>query len=75
LNAVDTVETPGPRAILQAVGHEVVHQAETRPYATVVAALATGYILGVGTPTWAVRLAMNIGSRVAMARVVSLLAS
>lgn len=66
-------EAPNPQAVLQAVGREVVHQVEERPYLTVFAAFAAGYVLGVGTPTWATRLAWNVGSRVAMARLVSAL--
>lgn len=67
-------ETPTPQALMSAVGREVLHQVETRPYVTVMAAVAVGYVLGVGTPSWATRLAWNVGSRVAMARLVSTLA-
>lgn len=72
MNAETVTETP--QTVLQAVGREVIHQAEIRPYMTVVAALATGYVLGVGTPTWATRLAWTVGKRVALARLVSVLA-
>jgi hypothetical protein len=52
---------------------EIVHQMEVRPYVTVLAAAAAGYVLGGGIPVWAGRAAFNLGSRMLVARVVSAL--
>lgn len=57
--------------VVQSVRRELVNQAETRPYITVFAALAAGYVLGGGVPTWATRAAFNLGSRLLVARLVS----
>jgi len=59
------------QGVLDAVKREVVNQAQTRPYTTVMVALAAGYVLGVGTPRWMTRLALNTAGRVAVSRLVA----
>jgi len=58
--------------ILEVLAREVLHQVEVRPYATLAVAAGVGYILGGGLPNWASRLAFNVGSRMALARVASM---
>ncbi len=52
--------------------HELRHQADVRPYVTVLAAAAAGYVLGAGIPRWAWRYAFDAGSKLLVARVVTL---
>jgi hypothetical protein len=52
---------------------EIEHQVEVRPYTTILVAVAAGYVLGGGIPVWAGRAAMNLGSRLLVARIVSAL--
>lgn len=59
--------------LAESVRRELRHQVEVRPYTTVLAAAAAGYILGGGVPTWVGRAAVNVGSRVLIARLVSAL--
>ena len=51
--------------------NELRHQADVRPYVTVLAAAAAGYILGAGIPRWAWRYAFDTGSKMLVARVVA----
>lgn len=51
--------------------HELRHQADVRPYVTVLAAAAAGYVLGAGIPRWAWRYAFDTGSKLLVARVVA----
>jgi hypothetical protein len=71
----EDAEAMTPQAVAQAVGRELLHQAEVRPYTTVLFAMAAGYALGVATPTWATKLAWTVGSRMAVNRLVSTLAN
>jgi hypothetical protein len=50
---------------------EIRHQADVRPYVTVIAAASIGYVLGAGIPRWAWRYAFDAGSKLLMARVVA----
>jgi 2-keto-4-pentenoate hydratase len=56
---------------MQSVQREIRHQAEVRPYTTLLVAAAAGYVLGGGVPTWAGRALMNIGGRLLVARLVA----
>jgi hypothetical protein len=53
------------------VNDEVRHQAIVRPYVTVLAAAALGYVLGAGVPRWAYRWAWDVGSKALLARVIT----
>ena len=53
------------------VNDEIRHQADLRPYATVLAAAAVGYVLGAGVPRWVYRTAWDVGSKALLARIVS----
>ena len=53
------------------VNEEIRHQAEIRPYVTVLAAAALGYVLGAGVPRWAYRMAWDAGSKALLARVIT----
>jgi len=57
--------------LVESIQREIRHQVEVRPYATLFAAAAVGYVLGGGIPTWAGRAAVNLGSRLLVARLVS----
>jgi hypothetical protein len=59
---------------LQAAGEEILRQAQERPYATVLVAVAAGCAIGLVTPKWLTNVAWTVGSRVAMAKVVAALA-
>jgi hypothetical protein len=50
---------------------EIRHQAIVRPYVTVLAAAAVGYVLGAGVPRWAYRWAWDVGSKALLARVIT----
>lgn len=52
---------------------EIRHQAQTRPYMTVLAAAAVGYVLGAGVPRWVYRTAWDVGSKALVARVIATL--
>jgi hypothetical protein len=54
-----------------AANDEIRHQAIVRPYVTVLAAAAVGYVLGAGVPRWAYRWAWDVGSKALLARVVA----
>jgi hypothetical protein len=58
-------------SLLDTLQDQLKYQAQHRPYATVAAAMAVGYVLGGGVPWWAVRAAASIGSRVLVARVMA----
>jgi hypothetical protein len=58
-------------SLVDALQEQLKFQAQHRPYATVAAAMAVGYVLGGGVPWWAVRAAASIGSRVLVARVMA----
>jgi hypothetical protein len=51
---------------------EIVHQVQSRPYTSLLVAAGVGYVLGNGLPNWASRLAFNVGTRMALGRVASL---
>ena len=53
------------------VNQEIRHQADLRPYVTVLAAAAVGYVLGAGVPRWVYRTAWDVGSKALLARLVS----
>jgi hypothetical protein len=53
------------------VNQEIRHQADIRPYTTVLAAAAVGYVLGAGVPRWVYRTAWDVGSKALLARLVS----
>jgi hypothetical protein len=50
---------------------EIRHQADIRPYVTVLVAATAGYILGAGIPRWMWRYAFDTGSKLLVARVVA----
>jgi hypothetical protein len=50
---------------------EIRHQADLRPYVTVLAAATAGYVLGAGIPRWMWRYAFDMGSKLLVARVVA----
>lgn len=58
-------------SLLDTLQEQLKYQAQHRPYATVAAAVAVGYVLGGGVPWWAIRAAASIGSRVLVARVMA----
>jgi hypothetical protein len=60
-----------PAALAESLGREILHQVEVRPYTTVLVAAATGYVLGVGTPTWVTKLAWSVASRLAVSKIVA----
>jgi hypothetical protein len=51
------------------------HNAETRPYTTLLVAGAIGYVLAAGVPTSVSRMALNAGGRMVMGRIVQSLLS
>jgi hypothetical protein len=53
------------------VNDEIHHQVRVRPYVTVMAAAAAGYVLGAGVPRWAYRWAWDVGSKALLARVIA----
>jgi hypothetical protein len=57
--------------LLDVLQEQLKFQAQHRPYVTVAAAVAVGYVLGGGIPWWAIRAATSIGSRILVARVVA----
>jgi len=57
--------------VLDFLTREILHQVEVRPYAALAVAAGVGYVLGAGLPNWASRLVLNVGSRMAFARVAS----
>jgi len=57
--------------LVESLQREIRHQAEVRPYTTILVAAAAGYVLGGGIPLWAGRAAMNLGSRLLVAKLVS----
>lgn len=57
--------------LLDTVQQELKFQAQNRPYTTLAAAFAVGYVLGGGVPWWAVRAATSIGGRALVARAVA----
>ena len=59
--------------LAESVRRELRHQVEVRPYTTILAAAAAGYVLGGGVPMWVGRAAVNVGSRILIARLVSAL--
>jgi hypothetical protein len=59
--------------LVESLQREIRHQVEVRPYTTVMVAAAAGYVLGGGIPLWAGRAAVNLGSRLLVARLVSAL--
>lgn len=69
--------TPAPEPGVQEINllgtlqQELKFQAEHRPYMTLAAAFAVGYVLGGGVPWWAVRAATSIGGRALVARAVA----
>lgn len=68
------VDAIAPMAeLIESLQRELHHQVEVRPYTTVLAAAAVGYVLGGGIPLWAGRAAINLGSRLLVARLVSAL--
>ncbi|MEQ1501937.1 MAG: hypothetical protein ABMB14_06885 [Myxococcota bacterium] len=56
-----------------ALRRELSHQAETRPYTTLMVSAAAGYVLGAGVPRWAAQIATAVGSRMVVAKLVSAL--
>jgi hypothetical protein len=59
--------------LVDSLQREIRHQVEVRPYTTIMVAAAAGYVLGGGVPLWAGRAAVNLGSRLLVARLVSAL--
>lgn len=59
--------------LVESLQREIRHQVGVRPYTTVMVAAAAGYVLGGGIPLWAGRAAVNLGSRLLVARLVSAL--
>jgi hypothetical protein len=59
--------------LVETVQREIRNQVEARPYTTIMVAAAAGYVLGGGIPVWAGRAAVNLGSRMLVARLVSAL--
>jgi hypothetical protein len=57
--------------LLDTLQQELKFQAQHRPYMTLTAAFAVGYVLGGGVPWWAVRAATSIGGRALVARAVA----
>jgi len=57
--------------LLDTIQQEIRFQAQHRPYMTLAAAFAVGYVLGGGVPWWAVRTATSIGGRALVARAVA----
>jgi hypothetical protein len=57
--------------LLDTLQQELKFQAQHRPYMTLAAAFAVGYVLGGGVPWWAVRAATSIGGRALVARAVA----
>jgi hypothetical protein len=57
--------------LLDTFQQELKFQAQHRPYMTLAAAFAVGYVLGGGVPWWAVRAATSIGGRALVARAVA----
>jgi len=82
MDATPTDSSTGPAArvadavapvtdFMETMQREIRHQAEVRPYVTVLVAATAGYVLGGGVPTWAGRALLNIGSRLLVARLVA----
>jgi hypothetical protein len=57
--------------LLDTIQQEIKFQAQHRPYMTLAAGFAVGYVLGGGVPWWAVRAATSIGGRALVARAVA----
>lgn len=69
-SAPDVGEQPQV-SLLDTVSQEIKFQAQHRPYMTLAAGFALGYVLGGGVPWWAVRAATSIGGRALVARAVA----
>jgi hypothetical protein len=63
------------REWIDAVQGVVAHNAQTRPYTTLLVAGAIGYVLAAGVPTVVSRMALNAGGRLVMGRIVQSLLS
>src|SRR5690606_21173122 len=73
--AAMTPEAPDALAERVREGHALLERTAAEfPYASVAAALGVGVVLGGGLPTWAVRLVVMSGARLAAARWVDAMA-